>query len=154
MFGPDRIRHSLYLEYCKELNQYDPKPCSPLAIRMRAGNVADTYITDPEFFSWKDIICNGKVVGFLITGKNLHLHGHGLYICEAYVSPEYRKMGLMTSAVDETVAVYSGGPIFMEIFDANEIAKTFWKNTMNKLHVSLVNIESFNGLSEYFYCKE
>lgn len=157
MSAPVTTRYKLYRNYCMELNKYDPEPASPLAIHLRASNVADTYLSDPDFFCWKDIVYRDKIVGFLIVGYNLYLHGPGLYICEAYTAPEYRKKNLMTSAVDEVMAAYDGGPVFMEIFDANNTAKTFWKNIMAKLSVSLVNTAPSHhvseGLTEYFYYK-
>ena len=65
--------------------------------------------------------------GFVIVGSHApYSHPFSDYsICEAYVLPEYRKRGLMTSVVCSLVEECPGKYSLL-VLDHNEYAKNFW----------------------------
>ncbi len=118
----DRIL--LYEQYCVELELYDEEEIDYTSDT--AQKVAEVYLKQP-CFEWIDIFYCGILVGFLIIGRNLDIHGNGFYICEAFVLPRYRRKGLMTAAVKKALDGYHG-MVYYEVFRRNLIALAFWRS--------------------------
>ncbi len=153
-----RARKDMYIDYCNELDVYDPHHSDRFSVfsRLSAERVCRSYMRR-KAFKWIDIYSNnGILIGFLIVARNLRLHGDGLYICEAYIIPEFRKNGYMTTEVNRHLQGYEGN-VFFEIYDKNNRAINYWTNRMNKHSASLLGTnESFSGvegLTEYHYYK-
>ena len=148
-----RKRILLYRAYCMELRQYDDSGM-PYSFE-RADNVADIYISNPNF-EWKDIYCENKLSGFLITSRNLnHIHGKGLYFCEAYMVPWLRRKGIMEEEVLKVLDPYKG-PVYMEIYEKNQTAHLFWKEISNRSGLSLVRntpLFDYECLHEFEFSK-
>ena len=119
------IRNRMYLDYCRELDRYSR--CEHATSAADAAAVAGSYAETPGF-EWIDIHAEDtrEICGFLIVGRDLSVHGKGLYICEAYVSPEMRRNGLMAKAAGWVLREHDA-PVYLEIYDRNEGAKMFWR---------------------------
>lgn len=119
-------KHELYQEYCRELDLYRSIPI--VADDSTVDIWCDDYINDPNC-TWRNIFDkeSGDLVGFLIIGKNgSEKHPDADYgIAQAYVKPEFRKIGLMTSAVHEYLEKHNGIYSLLVIKN-NEYALKFW----------------------------
>lgn len=146
-------KKKMYYDYCRELDQYAKEKDDS---RKHAYQVAEIYLSEPEF-EWIDIISENTVCGFLIIGKDLkHVHGKGLYICEAYVVPEKRNRKLMTNAVREVLVKIQPKFIYMEIFDNNTGARRFWESRMKEINAILIGTQQSTQckeINEYIYLK-
>ncbi len=154
MSGINKAREDMYLDYCNEMQRFDPTPHGKISANIQARSVFRRYLRK-KWFTWTDIYDeNKKLIGFLITAKNLNLHGEGLYICEAYVILEYRGSGFMERALMD---IFDGhtGPVFLEVFNTNRIALRFWNNIAHKLNAKLISANpspsGIPGLTEYKY---
>lgn len=150
-------RKKLYMDYCYELLQYDPVKHYYVTVKTRGLSVFYRYIRK-KCFVWHDIYNdNHELIGFLITAKDLNIHGAGLYICESYIKIEYRGKGFMEEAVTNACKDYKGY-IYLEIFDRNKIGQRFWGTVMSNIGCSLVScsrsISGISELSEFKYIKE
>lgn len=118
-------RHDLYAQYCGELNTFRGEDETPVGM-------FEMYENCEEYFkatdcTWHDILMDDQIIGFVIVGSHApYSHPFSDYsICEAYVLPEYRKRGLMTSVVRSLVEECPGKYSLL-VLDHNEYAKNFW----------------------------
>ena len=143
----------MYFDYCRELDQYAQEKDGS---RKHAYQIANIYLNNPEF-EWINIISENNICGFLIIGRDLmHVHGKGLYICEAYVIPEKRNQKLMTNAVRKVLKRVQSQFIYMEIFDNNTGAKRFWEARMQEIKAILIGTQQntqYEEIIEYIYLK-
>lgn len=125
-------RERMYLDYKYELCAMDGLD------GLRAPEEA--YLLDvkatklrPDLLEWIPIEVFHKEVGFLLIarGEPYAKHGEDYRIQETYVKPEYRKRGLMTSAVK---SFFKGHPgrYSLEIMVSNPDAGDFWMNLIGK----------------------
>jgi len=151
-----QARKTLYMDYCHELDSYDPEHEDFLHYftRFKAIRSCKAYMKK-KGFEWIDIYNKANIlIGFLIIGRDLSIHGEGLYICEAYIMPEERSRGYMSSEINN-ILKENAGNVYMEIFDLNKRAVRFWRNRMSDYSAMLVDKNtSFSkvpGLTEYHY---
>lgn len=147
---PRKERINMYRDYCNELQQYDADP-TPWDMRQALG-CCENYMRD-KAFEWVDIYQDGVLCGFLVIGYDLPNHGEGVYICEAYVKPGYRRNGLMSEAVRSKLRS-KRGKIYLSIFDKNVYAQEFWGALLRDCRAGMMYQEVVNegsGLTEYTF---
>ena len=79
---------------------------------------------------WKDIYCDGKVVGFLIIAEDFN--GCDYFIQDAYIEPRYRNRGLMTDAIQKQLKEKPGS-YFLFVINKNKYARNFWNNRFTEM---------------------
>lgn len=133
-------RHDLYAEYCGELNGFRGADDNLMTM-------FQMYENCEEYFRavgcmWHDIWMDDQIVGFIIIGNGLpYAHPESDYsICEAYVSPEYRHRGLMTSVV-RSVVEESPGIYSLLVLDGNNYAKLFWQKVFASMRYIPVQLD-------------
>lgn len=135
----------LYKDYCEELNQYDDK----FYPEGQDERVFSDY-EETEGVNISKIDKGGKHIGFLIT---LEKSKNELFICEAYVLPEYRRHGYMREAVKDALRSRKCMIRFM-VFRDNPALK-FWEKMMQEAgYRRVARQEHTPCLFEYFYWKD
>lgn len=138
---------ALYKRYCEELSQYDDQTYPD-------GHDERTYWDYEESNVSKitKIEKDGKVIGFLISYSNPP-ETKELFICEAYIVPEYRNHGYMREAVKEAIRGDYNMIRFM-VFNDNPAIK-FWEKMMQEAgYKRVARQEHSSCLCEYFYWKD
>lgn len=144
-------RREMFLDYKRELCAMDG-----------FDDLADplwTYLADFNLFNshkdaeWIPIKHDGKEVGFLValSGELVHNDTLDYYLWDAYVRPQYRRLGLMKQAVDNYVRNHQGvyGLVMMDI---NEWSHKFWGKVMGE--PDEVRDWNWPGCHLYVYRKE
>ena len=147
---PLKDRLALYREYCQELKQYDKDP-SPWDMK-QAADYAESCIRG-RGYEWLDIYQDNILCGFLILGYDLPVHGNGLYICEAYVKPDFRERGLMSDLVRNKLRSRKG-KIYLTIYDKNLYAQEFWGTLLRDCRAGMLCqnvVNETSGLTEYTF---
>lgn len=123
-------RHALYAQYVKDLEEIKGFPFPDLP--STKFQWCQDYLDQP-YYEWIDIVSDDTVVGFLIIGKAPDCHPDcDYFICQSYVSKEYRHHFLMTNTVTNFVNSHTGKYCLM-ILKTNDYAKQFWFNLFNDL---------------------
>lgn len=137
----------LYKLYCEELNQYDDQ-----FYPEGQDEVVFHDYEETDGVTITNIDKDGKHIGFLITFEKPELK-HELYICEAYVLPEFRKHGYMREAVKEAIRGDYNMIRFMVFRDNPAI--DFWEKMMQEAgYRRIARQEHTPCLYEYYYWKE
>ena len=125
-------RHELYAEYCGELNSFRGENETPVGMFEMYEN-CEEYFKAPDC-TWHDVFMDGQIIGFIIVGHHApYAHPSSDYsICEAYIRPEYRKRGLMTSVV-RSVVEDCPGRYSLLVLDNNQYAKAFWNKVFSSM---------------------
>lgn len=127
----NKIRHSLYADYIKDLEAIKGKPFPDTDEEKRQW--CQDYI-DQNHCNWIDITQDGLIVGFLIICTFPECHPDcDYFISQSYVHPDYRKHHLMTNAVHKFVTEHTGNYCLM-ILKRNDYAKRFWFNLFQDLN--------------------
>ena len=103
------------------------------------------------YAKWIDIVDSdlNKPVGFLVIGTDPNCHPDAdYYIQEAYISPEYRRKGLMSKAVSDFIKEHEG-TYCLFIIDNNEIALKFWSAVFKKTKYKSVNLSEIRVNGPY-----
>ncbi|MBO4391565.1 MAG: GNAT family N-acetyltransferase [Lachnospiraceae bacterium] len=91
-------KHRLFADYVNEMNAFAKAPKNEVETR----ELCEHYISSSEC-TWKNIFSaeTGELVGFLILGKTgAEKHPDAdRSIAEAYMTPDYRKKGLMKATI-------------------------------------------------------
>lgn len=115
-------RIEMYKAYCAELDQYDEK--MEKYPEGHAETVAKGYLNDVHFW-WHPVEWDGQEIGFVISEKCCINSMISSVICEAYMLPEFRHMGIMRSTIHIMLENYFKDTVTLEIFDKNP-ARKFW----------------------------
>lgn len=124
-------RLKLWSKYVQELDEISGTRVMPL---YQILENFDKTIKDPDT-QWIDICSpsDGSFVGFFVVGTKTNCHPDAdYYIQEAYVIPEYRRNGLMSSTVKKFVGSHEG-VYCLFIINGNVVAKFFWKKIFSEL---------------------
>jgi predicted acetyltransferase len=118
-------RHELFAQYCGELNTFREPD-------VEQQGMFEMYENCEEYFraedcTWHDIWMDDQIIGFIVIGKHApYCHPDTDYaICEAYILPEYRRRGLMTSVVRSLVED-DPGRYSLLVLVGNKYAQKFW----------------------------
>ena len=119
------IRLQLLCDYLNELQKI--KGLSPLSSE-ELNSVCSPYF-DAKNTKWIDIY-DGKhgkdIIGFLIIGFPPNCHPDtNFYIEEAYIKPQYRRQGYMSSVASKFIKD-NPGSYCLFILNRNEAALQFW----------------------------
>ena len=143
--------YDLYQAYLDELEQYADEPFD-----MTADDFEKMY--KPRHYNKKLIFDDGKLVGFLIIGQKPDCHPDcDFFICQAYISPEYRNKGLMTNALNEFVNG-NKGRYCLDVMFRNHLARAYWFKRfkeMGYIDITLPFIEhGVTGICETLFFEE
>lgn len=119
-------KEELFCEYVKELKPFLPESDQKDPEFWKKG--LKGYLGNPNV-RWQGIYYNGEEVGFIIIGlKYPEKYSESDWsVCEAFVLPEYRKIGLMTKKMEELCRIYPGMCSLL-ILEGNTSAMKFWKH--------------------------
>lgn len=121
---------NLLCDYLDELHAI--QRLMPLTYQMKLGFYAEARMGPCS--KWIDV-CDeqGKVIGFLIVGwkENCHPAAHW-FVQDAYIKPEYRKLGYMTRAVSNYVRE-NPGTYCLFVLTKNQYAYHFWHKVFEQL---------------------
>ena len=120
------IRRALLKDYLNELQTtYDIPPLSEV---MENDAYHEYMLQQKDNMEWIDIYANdgNKPIGFVMIASEPCYHPDvDYYIAEAYISPEFRRQGLMTTTVSEFINAHDGIYSLFVIKD-NLKANSFW----------------------------
>lgn len=118
----NKKRYKLFSEYITEIRNLMNKTIEPNEIHNMFQEIKkDMRKRNTE---WIDI----GDVGFIIVGKSPNCNPScDYYIEECYITPEYRRQGLMTETIKDYVTDHNG-TYCMFIINENAIAKKFWES--------------------------
>ena len=141
---------SMYLDYCKELDQYDSKTYPP----GQAEKVFCGYESDKDTVI-DMITVDDAPAGFLIR-ITPDTAGQELIIAEAYIKPEYRGKGWMTFAVDNMIyKMPLCHLVTLTTFNRNVKAFPYWEKALKKHGLELMAKEPIDeDCTEYYFTRE
>lgn len=136
-----RSRFRMYRNYIKELSKYDRDLKYNTAFEINEW--ARSYMEDEEigYATWIDITCEDNLAGFLIIshwGGDCHPDCDH-YISQAYVLPQYRHRGLMSTAVTSYVNDHPG-TYGLDVLEKNMQADKFWKELLSRLEIEMITL--------------
>lgn len=149
-----KARKDLYLDYCHELARIDPEQFTDFTDE-DAVEVAEDYEASAY---WCDIIDEEELCGFVIFAVAPECHPDADYfIAQAFVSPAYRKKGLMTDAVKDFIKLHPGIYCALVIKD-NKSANDFWQKLMKSIGYKDYELSAYEGefkerLIQYGWCQ-
>ncbi len=145
------IREKLYLQYIRELGNYTDyfksENLSDEKIFYNARNLLPGGESE-DHVEWLDIKYEGKIVGFLIMARSPLCHPSvDYFIYQTYVHPDYRKKGLMSSAIRSFMKNHPRAKYCIIISRNNKWALHFWQSFFHTLGYTTKPLSLLAGLS-------
>lgn len=145
------IRKTLFREYVieREYGAIDTE-ADPKIIRA-ADALVDLYLAHPHVYEWIDIRSQANrrdIVGFLVIGNKETAHDTAdKNICDIYIRPAFRGMGLASRLLKE-VLQSSPRRYSLQIAKGNNLAKDRWTHLMKNVGFVFCQIPAEERLSD------
>lgn len=146
----EEAEFSLYKEYMEELWLYCPEDKREDDVALREG-YDELMNTDRVHFH--KIYHANQYIGFLVIEELKEKDRENLktkyYVNEAYIVPEYRKIGLMSSALDQILSQIPSESICLHVIRNNPAAIDFWMSYFRKRQYNYMFLPDYEG---YEHC--
>ena len=110
--------------YCMEMNAFRGEDI----MSFKKAKIAAEYYVNSEQSKWINVFCGEELIGFLIIGKRgREKHPDADYsIAQAYITPPFRHLGMMTKAVSDYLARHPG-TWSLKVQKGNDYALKYWE---------------------------
>lgn len=140
---------TLYEDYLRELEEYEEEPFNTTAEEVLGEYRAERCNMINLLFD------EGKLAGFLIIGTAPNCHPDcDYFIGQAYVRPESRRKGIMTSALSDFERKHHGR-YCLDVLFRNFPARMFWFKRFKELEYTPITLpfieHGVTGICETLY---